>query len=185
MKSVFCLFFMLIFTLNSNAAEKAQSFFDLSAQDINGKKINFSSYRGKVVLVVNTASGCGFTPQLAELEQLYKKYSAKGFTVLAFPSNDFKQEKEGNESIQTFAQKEYGTTFPFFEKGPVTGKDKQEVYQFLSEKKPGVLFKDVSWNFEKFIVNRRGEVIERFSSITKPSNSSVVKTIEKALEEPL
>lgn len=175
---------LLFFSLTT-LAEGPQNFYELSATDIGGKKVHFSSYRGKVVLVVNTASQCGFTPQLKDLEDLYKKYSDRGFIVLAFPSNDFKQEKGDNDTVKSFAQKEYGCTFPFFDKAPVTGKDKQPVYQFLTEKKPGLLFKEVSWNFEKFLINRKGEVIERWSSITKPSSDSVTKAVEKALNEPL
>ncbi len=181
-------FFSLIFCLllsSFASAETVQNFFELSAKNISGKTVNFSTYRGKVVLVVNTASQCGFTPQLKDLETLYKKYADRGFVVLAFPSNDFKQEKGDNSEVQTFAEKEFGVTFPLFDKAPVTGKDKQPVYQFLTEQKPGVLFKDVSWNFEKFLVNRKGQVIERWSSITKPSSDSIVKAVEKALNEPL
>lgn len=181
--SLLCFFF-----LSSQAfanSTPSQNFFELSAKNIAGKTVNFSTYRGKVVLVVNTASQCGFTPQLKDLETLYKKYADRGFVVLAFPSNDFKQEKGENSDVQTFAEKEYGVTFPLFDKAPVTGKDKQPVYQFLTEQKPGVLFKDVSWNFEKFLVNRKGQVIDRWSSITKPSSDTIVKSIEKALNEPL
>lgn len=162
-----------------------KSFFELSAVSLSGQKINFSTYRGKVVLVVNTASQCGFTPQLKELEELYQNYSPKGFTVLAFPSNDFKQEKGSAEDVQKVAKAEYGCTFPFFEKGIVRGDDKQPVYQFLTAQKPGLILKDVAWNFEKFLVNRKGQVIERWSSITKPSSKSVRNAIEKALNEPL
>lgn len=172
-------------TLNAKAADMPSNFFELSATTLSGKKTHFSTYRGKVVLVVNTASQCGFAPQLKELEELYKKYADRGFIVLAFPSNDFKQEKEEAAAIQKFAEKEYGITFPLFEKAPVTGKDKQPVYQFLTSKKPGLLFSDVSWNFEKFLINRKGDVVERWSSITKPSSDSIVKEIEKALAEPL
>lgn len=170
---------------NKTSSEKVQSFYELSAKDIGGKLVNFSTYRGKVILVVNTASQCGFTPQLKDLEVLYKKYANRGFVVLAFPSNDFKQENGDNTEVQSFAKKEYGCTFPFFDKAPVTGKDKQPVYQFLTEQKPGLIFKDVSWNFEKFLVNRKGQVIERWTSITKPSSDKVVEAIEKALNEPL
>ena len=179
---------LLVFLLFSGAhahSSTPQSFFELAATDINGKKINFSSYRGKVVLVVNTASQCGFTPQLKELEEMYNKYADRGFTVLAFPSNDFKQEPEPNAQVKSYAQKEFGTTFPFFDKGPVKGPEKQEVYKFLTENKPGILFKDVSWNFEKFLINRKGEVIERWSSITKPSSSTITKAVEKALADPI
>ncbi|UYL08077.1 glutathione peroxidase [Bdellovibrio sp. SKB1291214] len=169
----------------SSSDSKPRSFYELSANDISGKKVHFSSYRGKVVLVVNTASQCGFTPQLKDLEGLYKKYSERGFVVLAFPSNDFKQEKGDNTEVQSFAKKEYGCTFPFFDKAPVTGPNKQPVYQFLTEQKPGLIFKDVSWNFEKFLVNRKGQVVDRWTSITKPSSDKIVNAIEKALAEPL
>jgi glutathione peroxidase len=161
------------------------SFYDLSAQDIAGKKVHFSQYRGKVVLVVNTASKCGFTPQLKDLEALYKKYGPKGFIVLAFPSNDFRQEKSSNEDLVKFAKKEYGTSFPFFEKGSVSGSQKQPVYKYLVEQKSGLLFREVSWNFEKFLVNRRGQVIERWNSMTSPSSDSVIQKIEAAMNEPL
>lgn len=162
-----------------------ESFFDFSANDIRGKKIYFSQYRGKVVLVVNTASECGFTPQLKDLEEIHKKYSAKGFTVLAFPSNDFKQEKGSREEVQKFAQENYHITFPIFDKGGVTGKEQQPVFKFLTEQKPGILFKDVRWNFEKFLIGRDGKVIERWSSVTSPTSKSVLEKIEKALAVPM
>lgn len=181
----FLLSFFILCSPPSFAGKSERSFFDLSAQDISGRKVHFSTYRGKVVLVVNTASQCGFTPQLQELEELYKKYADRGFVVLAFPSNDFKQEKGENAEIQSFATKEYHTTFPFFAKAPVRGPDQQPVYQFLTTEKPGILFKDVAWNFEKFLINRRGQVVERWSSITKPSSGSITKHIEKALQDPL
>ncbi len=167
------------------AEDTPKSFFDLSAKDIRGKTVHFSQYRGKVVLVVNTASQCGFTPQLKDLETLFKKYKDQGFIVLAFPSNDFKQDPAENEKLHTFAKEEYGTTFPFFDKAPVKGPQKQPVYAYLTNAKPGVLFSEVSWNFEKFLINRKGEVIERWNSITAPASSGVVKKIEKALAEPM
>ena len=183
--------FLSLFVCHNSSAAPAsttsstQSFFDFSANDIRGKKIYFSQYRGKVVLVVNTASECGFTPQMADLEELQKKYSAKGFTVLAFPSNDFKQEKGSREEVQKFAQDKYHITFPMFDKGPVTGSDQQEVFKFMTEQKPGMIFKDVRWNFEKFLINREGKVIERWSSITSPTSKSVLEKIERALAAPM
>lgn len=185
---LFFIFFpltLLTLPTHGSTGSTAKNFFELSANNIAGKKVNFSTYRGKVVLVVNTASQCGFTPQLKELEDLQQKYGPKGFVVLGFPSNDFKQEKGDNSTVQSFAQKEYGISFPLFDKAPVTGKDKQPVYKFLTESKPGLLFKDVTWNFEKFLINRQGEVVERWSSITKPSSSTITKSIEKALSDPL
>lgn len=182
---IFALIALILCTSFASAKDTPASFFDLSANSLAGKKVNFSTYRGKVVLVVNTASQCGFTPQLKELEEMYKKYADRGFVVLAFPSNDFKQEKGTNEEVQTFAAKEFGVTFPLFDKAPVSGKDIQPVYQFLTTQKPGLIFKDVAWNFEKFLINRKGQVIERWSSITKPSSDSITKSVEKALNEPL
>lgn len=170
---------------SSSTPSSTKNFFEFSANDIRGKKVHFSQYRGKVVLVVNTASECGYTPQLKDLEALYKKYSAKGFTVLAFPSNDFKQEKATNDEVMSVAQKEYGVTFPIFDKGAVTGKEKQPVYKFMTEQKPGMLFKDVRWNFEKFLINRKGQVIDRWSSMTSPTSKSVIEKIEKALNDPI
>lgn len=182
---IFALIAFILCTSTAWAEQIPANFFELSANSLTGKKINFSTYRGKVVLVVNTASQCGFTPQLKELEEMQQKYSSRGFVVLGFPSNDFKQEKGTNEDVQSFATKEFGVSFPLFDKAPVSGKDIQPVYQFLTTKKPGLLFKDVAWNFEKFLVNRKGQVVERWGSITKPSSKSITESVEKALNEPL
>lgn len=195
MKNTCLKLLVTILALTFSAAARAEpppantsgvkNFFDLSANDIDGKKINFSQYRGKVVLVVNTASHCGFTPQMKDLKDLQKKYADKGFTVLAFPSDDFHQEMAENDQIVKFAKKEYSTTFPFFEKGSVSGDKKQPVFQYLIAQKPGLVFKEISWNFEKFLINRQGQVVDHWNSMTKPSSSSVTEKIEKALTEPL
>lgn len=160
-----------------------KSLYEIEVKDIAGKTVPLSQYKGKVLLFVNTASQCGFTPQLKDLEALYKKYKAQGFEVLAFPSNDFKQDPAANNEILTYAQKNYEVTFPFFEKGSVAGKSKQPVYDYLTEKKSGPILKDVSWNFEKFLVGRNGEVIDRWNSIKSPSSDDIVKAIEKALAQ--
>jgi glutathione peroxidase len=162
-----------------------RSFFELSARDLDGRKVHFSHFRGKVVLVVNTASECGFTPQLKELESVYRKYAARGFVVLAFPSNDFHQENQDNHGLLKFARMNYGVTFPIFDKDEVRGPDKQPVYRFLVDAMPGFLFKEVSWNFEKFLVNRQGQVIERWNSMSSPVSKNVVGEIEKALADPI
>jgi glutathione peroxidase len=178
------LIFTSFFLSLSTFASDTKNFFELSAKSITGKVVNFSTYRGNVILVVNTASQCGFTPQLKDLEEIYKQYSSKGFIVLGFPSNDFKQEKGENVEVQTYAKNEYGISFQLFDKAPVTGPNKQLVYKFLTDSKPGLLFKEVTWNFEKFLINRKGDVIERYSSMTRPNSASVKKDIEKALKEP-
>jgi glutathione peroxidase len=169
---------LIAFTSN---AKSIQSIYDIQVHDISGKPVPMSRYKGKVLLIVNTASKCGFTPQLKDLESLYKKYQSQGLEVLAFPSNDFKQDPAENSEIATFAQKNYNVTFPFFEKGSVTGDLKQPLYQALTNQKSGAIFKEVHWNFEKFLVGRDGKVIERWSSVTKPSSQDIVKKVEIAL----
>ena len=162
-------------SLNSNL-------FDFKVKDINGKDVNLAQYKGKVTLIVNTASACGFTPQMKDLQDLQSKYGPKGFTVLAFPSNDFKQDTGSNEEISKFAADKYKITFPLMDKAPVTGEQKQPVYKFLTDSKSGTLFKEVKWNFEKFLVGKNGQVIDRWSSVTSPTDDAIVKKIESALK---
>lgn len=170
---------LILFTLSFS--KTPDSIYDVQVKDISGKPVSMSQYKGKVLLIVNTASKCGFTPQLKDLEALYKKYQSQGLEVLAFPSNDFKQDPAENSEIASFAHKNYDVTFPFFEKGPVTGDDKQPLFQILTQQKSGLVFREVQWNFEKFLVGRDGKVIDRWSSITKPSSDSIVKAVEKSL----
>lgn len=160
-----------------------KSIYEVQVKDIAGKSVPLSQYQGKVMLIVNTASQCGFTPQLKDLESLYKKYKSQGLEVMAFPSNDFKQDPKSNSEIHSYAQQNYEVSFPFFEKASVAGPDKQPLYQFLTDKKQGLIFKEVQWNFEKFLVGRNGEVLHRWSSKTSPSSDEVVKAVEQALQK--
>jgi len=180
MKKTIMLQILLLLIIGYPTFSLASPFYSFSASKIGGEKISFEQFRGKVVLVVNTASQCGFTPQLAELEELYQQYKEKGFIVLAFPSNDFKQDPKENEQIQKFATENYGVTFPLFEKVKVTGKDKHPLYHFLTKEKSGLLTSEVSWNFEKFLIDRSGKVVERFNSMTSPK-TTIRKHIEKLL----
>lgn len=173
---------LLVFLSFSSFASK-KTFFDLTARGSDGKTVALSQYQGQVILVVNTASQCGFTPQLASLEKIYQKYRDQGLTVLAFPSNDFKQEPGTDLEVVNYAKKEYATTFPFFEKGAITGSKKQPVYEFLTSAPTSSLFKEVQWNFEKFLISRNGKVLNRWRSITKPDSEEVTKAIEAALLE--
>lgn len=161
---------------------EAQSLYDLRTRAVTGEEVDLGIYRGQVTLVVNTASRCGFTPQYAGLEELYQRYRGRGFTVLAFPSNDFgSQEPGSNEEIKSFCESKYKTSFPIFEKAPVSGIDKQPVYEFLTERSASPFQGDPGWNFVKFIVNRQGLVVGRFSSMTEPTSERLVRTIEEAL----
>jgi glutathione peroxidase len=160
----------------------SKTLFDFKAKDIDGKDVDLAQYKGKVTLIVNTASACGFTPQMKDLQDLQTKYGPKGFTVLAFPSNDFKQDTGSNQDISKFAHDKYKITFPLMDKNPVSGSDKQPVYKFLTESKPGILFTEVKWNFEKFLIGKDGKVIDRWSSTTSPTSDSIVSKIETALK---
>lgn len=148
------------------------SFYDLECKDKKGESFKFDQLKGKVVLIVNVASKCGFTPQYKELEELYKKYQDKGFVILGFPCNQFgKQEPGSDEQITEFCQLNYGVTFSIMKKIDVNGSNADSVYNYLKSQKAGLLgFKGIKWNFEKFLVDSNGKVVQRFSSLTKPSS---------------
>jgi len=157
--------------------------YDFSAKTIDGKSRKLADYKGKVLLVVNTASKCGFTPQYKGLEALYKKYKDKGFTVLGFPSNQFGQQEPGPESeIAEFCEMNYGVTFPMFSKVDVNGDSAHPLFKYLTTTKKGLLGSEgIKWNFTKFLIGKDGDVIERYAPTTKPED--LEKDIGKALAE--
>jgi glutathione peroxidase len=146
--------------------------YDFSAKTIDGKSRKLSDYKGKVLLVVNTASKCGFTPQYKGLEAIYKKYKDKGFAVLGFPSNQFGQQEPGPESeIAEFCEMNYGVTFPMFAKIDVNGDDAHPLFKYLTSAKKGLLGSEaIKWNFTKFLVDKEGKVVERYAPTTKPED---------------
>jgi glutathione peroxidase len=146
-------------------------FYSFTADSLNGTPVNLSDYEGKVVLVVNTASECGFTPQYAGLEALYKQFSDQGFVILGFPCNQFGGQEPGDagEIAQT-CQINYGVSFPMFAKVEVNGANAHPLYQWLTSTLPGWLGESVKWNFTKFLIGRDGAPIKRFAPITKPEN---------------
>ncbi len=145
------------------------SLHDFSATSLEGTEIDLADYRGKVVLVVNTASKCGFTPQFAGLEQLHADYGAEGFAVLGFPCDQFAHQDPGTDAeIGAFCQKNYGVTFPMFSKIDVNGAAAHPLYRWLRKSKTGVLGDRIKWNFTKFLVDGDGNVIKRYGSRTKP-----------------
>ena len=148
-----------------------QNFYDFSALNMQGKEIKLSDYKGKIVLVVNTASKCGFTPQFAGLEELYKKYSSRGFVVLGFPSNQFANQDPGsNEEILEFCQANYGVTFPMFEKIDVNGENAHPVYTYLKNSVPNAEPEKIKWNFTKFLIGKDGKTLKRYESRVKPAD---------------
>ncbi len=166
------------------AEEKAKSVLDFKLKNIDGKESDLGSYKGDVLLVVNVASKCGLTPQYEGLEATYEKYKDKGFKVLAFPANEFgKQEPGTDPQIKEFCTKNYGVTFPVFSKIVVKGEGIHPLYTYLTKETASPLQGDIRWNFTKFLVNRKGEVIARFEPKEEPSSEKVVKAIEAALEE--
>ncbi|TEU27370.1 glutathione peroxidase [Alkanindiges illinoisensis] len=155
--------------------------YDFSAEKLEGGTQALSDYAGKVVLIVNTASKCGFTPQFEGLEKVYEKYKDQGFVVLGFPCNQFASQDPGsNTDIGEFCQRNYGVSFPMFAKIDVNGSDAHPLYKYLTKEAKGLLGTEaVKWNFTKFLVGRDGNVIDRYATATKPE--AMVKDIEKAL----
>ena len=146
------------------------SIYDYQVNTIRGEQVSLSNYQGKVLLIVNTASKCGFTPQYTGLQELYEKFKDHNFEILGFPSNQFKEQEPGsNDDIEQFCQLNHGVTFPLFEKIDVKGNTAHPLFQYLSKQAPGVLGSTaVKWNFTKFLVDSDGKVIKRFAPATTP-----------------
>ena len=146
-------------------------FYNLEAKKINGEMVSMSEYKGKTVIVVNTASKCGFTPQFEGLEKLYEKYKDQGLVILGFPCNQFgKQEPGVGEEIQEFCQVNYGVSFPIFDKVNVNGSSTHPIFRYLKSNLGGFLGSSIKWNFTKFVIDKNGKPIKRFSPITKPED---------------
>lgn len=159
------------------AKEPDVSIYKYTATTLAGEKLPLKTWRGRVLLIVNTASECGFTPQYAGLEALYQKYQSRGLTVLGFPCNQFGGQEPGSEAeIGTFCEKNYGVTFPMFAKVDVKGPYAHQLFQYLTHARPGFLGTEaIKWNFTKFLIDRDGEPVARFAPQTKPEE----------LEEPI
>ena len=155
--------------------------YDFSADSINGKPVKLSQFKGKAMLIVNTASACGFTPQFAGLEELHKTYGSKGLVVLGFPCNQFGAQDSGsNDEIAEFCQLNYGVSFPMMEKINVNGSGAHPLYQWLTAEAPGLLgSKAIKWNFTKFLIGKDGAVIKRYAPTDTPAG--MAKDIEAAL----
>jgi len=161
---------------------KTMSFLDFKTQSLDGKPVDLSHYKGRVLLVVNTASKCGFTPQYAGLEKLYTDYEAKGLTVIGFPANNFGGQEPGtNAEIGTFCKKNYGVTFPIMAKSSVKGDDQSPIFKFLTGDANPTFAGDIGWNFEKFLISRDGKLVARFKSGVTPDSDELRKAVQAEL----
>jgi len=162
----------------------ATTIYDFTVKSIYGTDVKLENYKGKVLLIVNTASKCGFTKQYDGLQELYTKYEKEGLVILGFPANNFlKQEPGTNEEILNFCRLNFGVSFPMFEKISVAGKNIHPLYKYLTDKKTNPKYGGkISWNFNKFLISRDGRIINRFSSPTKPLDEDVISAIEEALK---
>jgi glutathione peroxidase len=157
------------------------SIYSFSARTLGGEEVSLEHYRGKVLLIVNTASECGFTPQYAGLQKLYETYAGRDFEILGFPCNQFGKQEPGDATqIGSFCEKNYGVSFPMFDKIDVNGAKAHPLYRYLTGEAPGLLgLEGIKWNFTKFLVSRDGTVVKRFAPVTKPE--AITGEIEKLL----
>ena len=168
---------------DGGATTAPTSIYGFSVKSIDGQLVNLGDYKGKVVMIVNVASRCGFTPQYAGLESTYRKYKDKGFVILGFPSNNFAHQEPGsNEEIKKFCKAKYDVSFPLFEKNDVLGANKQALYKYLTEQSGKEFEGMIKWNFTKFLVGRDGKVVARFAPSTKPDSGEVTQKIEELLK---
>lgn len=188
--SIFVIILILLFSsrahstteqLNDKGENVKANIYNIVVKDMDGKDVKLSDFKGKVLLIVNVASKCGYTPQYEGLQKIYEKYKEKGFEILAFPCNDFKGQEPGtNEEIKEFCTSTYGVSFKLFNKIKVLGDDREPLYELLINS-DSVDKGDVKWNFEKFLISKDGEIVGRFRSKVKPEGEELTSEIEKYL----
>lgn len=157
-----------------------QNIYQFKVTDLYGAPFDFATLKGKKIMIVNTASKCGLTPQYKDLEALYKEYSSKGFVIVGFPANNFLSQEPGTkEEIASFCQKNYGVTFPMMDKVSVKGEDMCPIYQFLTQKaKNGLKDSEVEWNFQKYLLDEKGELVDVISPRTSPKDEKIIKWLK-------
>jgi len=163
---------------------KSPLIYDFALKSIDGNAVKLDQFRGKALLLVNVASQCGYTPQYEGLQEIYSKYKDKGLVVLGFPANNFGAQEPGTDGeIKTFCSTKYNVTFPMFSKISVKGADKHPLYQFLTDEKTDPKFAgEISWNFNKFLIDKKGNIVARFESKDTPESDKVIGAIEQALK---
>lgn len=159
------------------------SVYDFSVQTIRGEQKQLADYKGQVLLIVNTASKCGFAPQFDELQELYERYKDRGFTVLAFPSNQFREQEPGsNDEVEQVCKLNFGVSFPLFAKIDVNGSHTEPLYTYLKKERGGIFGSSIKWNFTKFLIDSEGRVVKRYSPTTKPTRfeGKIVELLDEA-----
>ena len=181
MKKTTLMFMLFLLTTLTMEAQTKQSIHQFKVTDLSGKTFDFASLKGKKILIVNTASKCGYTPQYEQLEAIYKLYKGENFVIIGFPANNFGSQEPGtNLEIATFCKANYGVTFPMMSKISVKGSDMNEVYQFLTKKsKNGLKDSNVQWNFQKYLLNEKGELEQVYLSGVEPTDPKIVNWIKK------
>lgn len=172
--------FSMILSIGSLAYNQDKSIYNFKVDDIEGETFDFATLKGKKMMIVNTASKCGLTPQYEDLQKLYEKYSDTGFVIIGFPANNFlKQEPGSDQEIADFCEKNYGVAFPMMSKIDVKGKNIHPIYQYLTQKvKNGFADSKVSWNFQKYLINEEGKIEKVISPKTKPLSDEIINWIE-------
>lgn len=178
---IFGLMSLILLFTNSMLTAQTKTLYDFTVEDIDDESFDFASLKGKKVLIVNVASKCGYTPQYEQLEELYQLYKDDGFIVIGFPSNDFKGQEPGtNEEIKEFCTLNYGVTFPIMSKVVVTGENKAPIYKWLTEKSEnGKIDSEVQWNFQKYLIDENGNVVDFALSKESPLSPKIVDWIKK------
>jgi len=181
MKKSILLLVLFILTSVAVNAQNNTSIYQFKVEDLSGSTFDFASLKGKKILIVNTASKCGYTPQYEQLEAVYNKYKNKNLVIIGFPANNFMWQEPGtNAEIATFCKSKYGVTFPMMSKISVKGKDMHPIYQFLTQKKlNGVLDSKVEWNFQKYLINEKGQLEQVYMSGVKTNDEKIINWIER------
>jgi glutathione peroxidase len=178
------LLFLGVIIAMAGSAFAASNVYDFTLPNIDGKPMPLAEFKGKVILMVNVASQCGYTPQYSALEAIYEKYKDQGFVIVGFPANNFgAQEPGSNEEIKTFCSRKYSVTFPLYAKVSVKGADQTPLYQYLTKDTAPPISGDIKWNFTKFLVDRKGNVVQRFEPAVTPDSADVTSAVEKLLKQ--
>jgi glutathione peroxidase len=178
-----CVVFGVLLIMATSLFAAATGIYSFTLNSIDGKPAPLADYKGKVVLVVNVASQCGYTPQYSALQATYQKYKDQGFVILGFPANNFGAQEPGtNEEIKTFCTRKYSVTFPMYAKISVKGEDQAPLYAYLTKETGPGITGEIKWNFTKFLVDRNGKVVQRFEPAVTPDSKEVTAAIEKELK---